>query len=293
MWIVLALCSALMLGVYDIFKKISVDKNNVLLVLFWNTFFCALLMSPVIIRDYYLNYPIFGNDGIAHFKIILKSFIVLGAWTTGYFAIKHLPLTISGPINATRPIMVLVGALIIFSEHLNMLQWSGVALGFFSLLFISRLGRKEGISATGNKWVWLAICSMLFGATSALYDKYLLKQYEPLQVQAWYSLYQCLIMGITIWLIRRFQPSANTTPFRFKWTIPFIAIFLTGADLAYFYALSLDGAMISVISMIRRGAVIVSFLYGLIILHEKNVKLKSLDLAILLIGLILLVLGSR
>lgn len=50
--------------------------------------------------------------------------------------------------------------------------------------------------------------------------------------------------------------------------------------------------MIAVISMIRRGSVLVSFVYGVVILHEKNIKAKLLDLGLLLLSLVLLVLGS-
>ena len=129
------------------------------------------------------------------------------------------------------------------------------------------------------------------GAISGLYDKYLLRIYDPLQVQAWYSLYQCIIMGAAILIIKR--TSAENTPFVWRWTIPCIAVFLTVADIAYFYSLSLPGSMISVVSMIRRGSVLVSFAYGVIALHEKNVKLKLIDLSVLLVGLICLGLGSR
>ena len=86
--------------------------------------------------------------------------------------------------------------------------------------------------------------------------------------------------------------SHDTTPFVWRWTIPCIALFLTIADVAYFYSLSIDGSMISVVSMIRRGSVLVSFLYGVAVLREKNVKMKLIDLSILLLGLICLVLGS-
>lgn len=82
------------------------------------------------------------------------------------------------------------------------------------------------------------------------------------------------------------------TPLKWRWTIPFISIFLTVADIAYFYSLSLEGSMIAVVSMIRRGSVIVSFFYGVIFLHEKNIKLKLVDLTLLLIGLTFLVIGS-
>ena len=291
MWILLAVASALCLGVYDIFKKLSLNGNNVLTVLFFNTAFGALLMSPVIIEGLINGSVGLGETSMGHFHILIKSFIVLSSWLCGYFGLKHLPLTIAGPINATRPVMVLIGAMLIFGERLNLLQWGGVILGISSLYLISRIGRKEGISIKHNRWLWLSFGAMVMGAVSGLYDKYLLRQYDPLEVQAWYSFYQFVIMGITIAIIKRVK--RDTTPFQWRWTIPCIALFLTIADIAYFYSLSLADSLIAVVSMIRRGSVIVSFLFGVIMLHEKNVKLKIIDLSILLVGLILLVIGSN
>ncbi len=291
MWIALALVSALSLGVYDIMKKLSVKDNDVLTVLFLNTLFGAILMSPVVVT--HLIDGTSGLDGTihGHLLILLKSLIVLGSWLMGYFAIKHLPLTIQGPVNASRPVMVLVGAVIIFGERLNTVQWIGILLGFCSLFMISRIGAREGFSFRHSRWLALAIGAAILGAISALYDKYLLRQFQPLDVQAWYSVYQCIIMGGTILLVRRMSKS-NATRFTWRWTILFITIFLTVADLAYFYSLSLPGAMISIVSMIRRGSVIIPFLYGVIILRERNVKAKAVDLAILLVSLGLLVIGS-
>ena len=291
MWILLAVASALCLGVYDIFKKLSLNGNNVLTVLFFNTAFGALLMSPVIIEGLINGSVGLGETSMGHFHILIKSFIVLSSWLCGYFGLKHLPLTIAGPINATRPVMVLIGAMLIFGERLNLLQWGGVILGISSLYLISRIGRKEGISIKHNRWLWLSFGAMVMGAVSGLYDKYLLRQYDPLEVQAWYSFYQFVIMGITIAIIKRVK--CDTTPFQWRWTIPCIALFLTIADIAYFYSLSFDDSLIAIVSMIRRGSVIVSFLFGVIMLHEKNVKLKIIDLSILLLGLILLVIGSN
>lgn len=291
MWIILAIASALCLGVYDVFKKLSLNGNNVLTVLFFNTLFGALLMSPIIVQCLMNGCVGLGDTVTGHFHILIKSFIVLSSWLFGYFGLKHLPITIAGPINATRPVMVLTGAMLIFGEQLNLMQWGGVILGISSLFLISRIGGKEGFSIKNNQWLWLSFGAMITGAISGLYDKYLLRQYEPLEVQAWYSFYQCVIMGITIAIIKRVK--CDTTPFQWRWTIPCIAIFLTIADIAYFYSLSFDDSMISVVSMIRRGSVIVSFLYGVFALREKNVKLKIIDLSILLIGLVLLVLGSQ
>ncbi|MDE5650604.1 MAG: DMT family transporter [Duncaniella sp.] len=290
MWVILAVASALCLGFYDVMKKLSLDRNSVLGVLFLNTLFGAIFMLPIIITGIcHGNYGL-GNTLEGHGAILLKSGIVLTSWLLGYASIKHLPLTIAGPVNASRPVMVLVGALLIFGEKLNALQWVGVILGFWSLYFISRVGGKEGFSIKSSKWVWMAIGATAMGAVSALYDKYLLTRYEPLEVQAWYSLYQLIIMGITIGIIMRGLKGG--IPLQWRWTIPFISLFLTVADIAYFYSLSLEGSMIAVVSMIRRGSVIVSFFYGVIFLHEKNIKLKLVDLTLLLIGLSFLVVGS-
>ena len=290
MWIIFAICSALGLGFYDVMKKISVRENNVPVVLWFNTLFGTLLMSPVVISLLANGQCGLGGSATGHILIFIKAVIVLSSWILGYFAIKHLPLTIQGPINASRPVIVLVGALVVFGERLNLLQWVGILLGFASLYFISRIGAREGFSMKHSRWLWMAIGATILGAVSALYDKYLMEFYRPHEVQAWYSLYQLLIMTVIVALLRRH--GATSPRFRWRWTILGISLFLTAADLAYFYALSLPGSMISVISMIRRGSVLVSFLYGVLILREKHVKAKLLDLAILLLSLTLLVLAS-
>lgn len=250
MWILLAVCSALGLGFYDVFKKLSVKGNNVLLVLMLNTLFGTILMSPVIVGCVAAGHWGLGDTLAGHFRILLKAFIVLGSWLLGYFAIKHLPLTIQGPVNASRPVLVLVGALVVFGERLNALQWAGILLGFASLFLISRIGAAEGFSLRGSRWLWMAVGATMLGAVSALYDKYLLGMYRPLEVQAWYSLYQCAIMSAVILLMRRFAPHAAgaASKFSWRWSIPCISLFLTAADIAYFYSLSQPGAMISVVS---------------------------------------------
>lgn len=143
------------------------------------------------------------------------------------------------------------------------------------------------------------ILASVLGAASGLYDKYLMASPENggvgldrMAVQSYYNIYQLILMGMVmlgVWYPRRKQ----TTPFRWDWCIILISLFLSAADFVYFYALSLDGAMISIVSMIRRGSVIVSFLFGAMIFREKNLKSKVIDLALVLIGMVFLYLGSR
>lgn len=298
MWLLLAFCSAALLGFYDVFKKKSLANNAVLPVLGLNTLFSSLIFLPFILisawKPEWLNQTIFFVPQAGwevHRFILLKSLIVLSSWTFGYFGMKHLPLTIVGPINATRPVMTLVGALLIFGERLNVYQWIGVLMAIVSFFMLSRSGKKEGIDFQHNKWIWFVVLAAVFGAVSGLYDKYLMKQFNNMVVQSWYNVYQLFLMGgvlMFLWLPRR----KTTTPFRWNWCIIFISVFLSAADFVYFYALSMDGSMISIASMVRRGSVIVSFLFGAMVFREKNLKSKVVDLLLVLIGMVFLYLGS-
>ena len=267
--------------------------NNVPVVLLLNTLFGTLLLSPVLVESLAQGHYGPGETLTQNLLVVLKAVIVLSSWILGYFSIKHLPLTIQGPINASRPVLVLLGALLIFGERLNALQWCGMLLGFASLFFISRIGAKEGFSFKGSIWLWMSIGATMLGAVSALYDKFLMGRFQPLQVQAWYSFYQMLMMGVVVLILHRLAPAHFGGKFKWRWSILGISVFLTVADLAYFYCLTIPGAMISVVSMTRRGSVIIPFLYGVLVLKEKNVKAKAIDLSILFLSLVLLVLGSR
>ncbi len=297
MWLAFALVSALFLGLYDVAKKQSLKENAVIPVLWFNTLFCSLLMLPFTLLSAttgLLDGSIFYVPSAGwelHRLLMLKAFIVLGSWIFGYFGMKHLPITLFGPINATRPIIVLLGGLLLFGERLNLYQWIGVIIAVISFYMLSVSGKKEGITFSHNKWVFCVIMATILGAVSALFDKYLLGRFNNMFVQAWSNFYQLALMTVilfTLWWPTR----GRTTPFQWKWPIIFIAVFLTLADYAYFVSLASSASMVSIVSMIRRSSVIVSFLCGALLFHEKNLKSKVIDLLLVLLGLFFLLIGS-
>lgn len=305
MWLILAFLSAALLGCYDSFKKQALFDNAVIPVLFLNTLFSSLIFLPCIILSSTSDILDGGIFHVAsggwdmHKYIVLKALIVLSSWILGYFGMKHLPLTIVGPINATRPVMVLVGALLFFGERLNIWQWTGVFLAVASFFLLSRSGKKEGIDFKHDHWIYMIIGSAIMGAISGLYDKYLMAPIESggvgldrMMVQSWYNIYQCIMMGAML-LLLWWPKHSETTPFQWKWSILGVSLFLSAADFMYFYSLSLPDAMISIVSMIRRGSVIVSFMFGALFFHEKNLKAKAVDLALVLLGMLFLYIGSH
>ena len=298
MWLSLAFLSAALLGLYDVAKKQAVKDNSVPVVLLLNTLFSTLFFLPAIISGLaslgWFEGTLFdiAPRGLrSHLLVMLKAAITLTSWLFGYVGIKHLPITIVGPINATRPVMVLMGAFIIFGERLNLMQWIGVALALVSLFLLSRAGKKEGIDFVRNKWILCVAVAAMLGAVSGLYDRHILREIEPLAVQSWFCVYQVVMMAVIVAVLRLSKAAA--TSFRWSWAIPMISIFLTAADMAYFIALSQGDAMVSVVSMVRRSSVVVSFACGAMLFGEKNLKAKAIDMVFILIGMIFLWLGSR
>ena len=299
MWVGAAFLSALLLGLYDVAKKRSLGGNAIIPVLLLNTLFSTLLFLPIILSAEF-NLGWFSNTSFEcgtgslaeHALVALKALITLSSWLCGYYAIKHLPLTIVGPVNATRPVVVLIGATLLFGERLNMWQWGGVLLTILSLYLLSVAGRKENINFKQSRHVWALFAAMLLGAVSGLYDKFIISTHEldPTFVQGWFSVYQLVMMTIiasAVWLPRR-----SAEKFEWRWTIPLISIFVSCADFFYYHALDMEGSMIAIVSMIRRSSVVVTFACGALLFGERNLRTKLLDLILIIIGMVLLALGS-
>lgn len=299
MWLLLAFLSAFLLGLYEISKKVSLNNNAVIPVLFLNTLFSSLFFLPFIVLSFgfpdTLEGSLFYIPRVplqTHGYVFLKAIIVLSSWISAYFATKHLPLTIIGPIKATQPVITLLGALLIFGERLNLYQWIGVILSILSFYLLSLAGKKEGINFKRDKWVFFLLFSIITGAMSGLYDKFLMRRFDVMTVQVWYNCYQFVIMG-GILLFLWYPTRKKTTPFSWRWSIVAISIFLTIADFIYFYALTDPDSMISIVAMIRRSNVIVTFFFGALFFKEKNLKDKAIDLVLVLIGMLFLYWGSQ
>ena len=299
MWILFAFLSAALLGVYDVFKKISLSDNAVIPVLFLNVVFCCAIFLPLMVLSFAA--PALTAGTIFHMPpltlrqhalLLLKATIVLSSWMTAYYALKHLPITIASPIKATQPILTLVGALVVFGERLNLYQWIGVAIAIVSFFMLSQSSKREGVNFAHNRWVWLMVCSIVMGTVSGLYDKWIMTHIDRMNTQVWYNYYQLLIMCVVllaVWYPKRRQ----TTPFRWSWAIPLISVFLTAADFFYYFALADGASMIAIVSLVRRSSVAVSFTLGALYFKERNLRAKAIDLLLVLLGMLFIFLGSR
>jgi len=302
MWIVLAFISALCLGCYDISKKIALRQNAVVDVLTISVCVSAALLSmPLVLSrinpEMMVGTPFFvpALDGEAHLYTLLKSVIVLSSWIFGYISLKHLPLSVVSPLQATRPMWTLVGALLIFGERLNTWQWVGVMLAIGTIFAFSFRNRTELKNATQiDKRYYICLALTIFiGACSGLYDKYLMRRYDHNAVQVYYTLYQAVMMLVAWAVMHRNEWRRKEKPV-IRWTpaIVLISLFLIISDNVYMLALRDPDSLIAVISTIRRGGAVIGFAYGLVFLKEKDPWHKALCMLGICAGLICLAIGS-
>lgn len=306
MWTVLAFVSALCLGFYDISKKIALRENRVVDVLTISVCVSSLFLSIPLIFSRLCPEMMLGThfyvpslDGTAHAYTILKSIIVLSSWFFGYISLKHLPISVVSPMQATRPMWTLVGALLLFNERLNGWQWVGILLAIGSI-FVFSFRRKTISNAlstnTNNKYYYICLAfAIISGACSGLYDKYLMRQYDHNAVQVYYTFYQAIMMLIVWAIFNRKNIKYQISNLRFIkriGVIVLISLFLIVSDNVYMLALRDPDSMIAVVSTIRRGGAVIGFAYGLFFLKEPDPVRKLCCMGGILAGLVCLAMGS-
>jgi len=297
-WVAATLLSAFFLGIYDLCTKYSVRGNAVTPVFFFSTLAGALvwlgLLATQAVHPGWLPPPLVTDPltGWQHLQLLLKSTMVACSWVGTYYALKHLPLSLGAPIRATSPLLTLAGAVTFLGERPTWLETIGVLTTLASFVGLSFVGAKEGVHFHRNKWFWFLMGGNLFGAASALYDKYLLgtAHFSVPTVQCWFSIYLvALFTPFTLGWKLRLWPRNE---FTWRWSIPFIALSLLVADYAYFWALRHPAALVAVVMSLRRASTLVAFSGGLLLFKELNGWKKLPAVLGILVGIILTILGK-
>lgn len=295
-WVALALLSALFLGLYDLGTKHAVRDNAVLPVLFFANLCSATVWLVLMTIDRSggglpVLFHVAPLTPFQHLQLAFKSLLVGTSWICGYFALKHLPVSIASPIRATGPMWTLCGALLVLAERPSWLELVGVGITLASFVGLSLAGAKEGIHFHRNKWIWLLVGGTLLGATSGLYDKFLLHRqgFTAATVQAWFAIYLAVMFAPLAlgWKLRLWPRNV----FHWRWSIVVVSFGLLIADFLYFHALRDSDALVSLVASIRRGSTLVAFAGGLWLFHEKNGWQKLPAVLGVLAGIALTLLG--
>ena len=273
--------SAILLGLKEIANKHAVSKNGAMQVLFLGTL-CGSAFFVL------LSFCLYGTAA-AHctsrefLLVFLKSCIVSASWVCVFLAMRDMPISLAAPIRATSPLWTLIGGIILYAELPGLWQIVGMAFIFLGYYLFSVCGKKEGFKINGKSMI-LILAGTIIGAGSALYDKYILNVLglNRIMVQFYFSVLLIPILAVVAMV---FYKGENL---QWRWTIPVFGILLILADWSYFYAISCPDARISILSLMRRSNVIISFTVGYFVFKDKNFREKVFALAMILIGTVIL-----
>jgi bacterial/archaeal transporter family protein len=288
-WLFLALLSAIALGIYELLKKLAVRDNAVLPVLFSGVLTGA--SAWLILRGVTAHLPSSWHAGLTvdpltgreHLAILAKGYLVAASWVFGYVGLKHLPITVAGPIRSTAPLWTILLAVTFLGEWPEPAQWIGVLLILVAFTLFSRFGKAEGIVFHKNRWIYCIVAATALGAISSLYDKVLLHSMgiRVATLQFWFSIY--LVVAMILPMVWWWKQGHEGT-FQWRWTIPAVGLGLLIADALYFAAIAQEGALISVISPVRRTSVIIGFAAGAIFLGERKALGRKIFALALMLG---------
>jgi len=305
-WTGWTLASAVFLALYDLCKKASVRENAVLPVLLCSTLFGCAAFALGLAAAGRLD-CIALADGRTVALAAAKSVIVATSWIFTFTALRTLPITIATPIRASSPALVFLVALFLYGEVPTCLQGLGMLLVFAGYWAFSWAGKAEGIDFFRCRAVWCAIAGAVFSAASALFDKFVFQK-QNVSTEAVQFFFQ---VGLVIvyaavwalgclgaWLFNRLSFQTSKLPnlqtsrtFQWRWTIPFVGILLALADWLYFHGLAIPDAPVSVVALLRRFSVAITFVLGAVFFRETNLRRKAVALAAVLAGVALLCLG--
>jgi drug/metabolite transporter (DMT)-like permease len=133
-WIVLA---AVVFAVQALIVKILGQRLDSFQVAFFRCLFGLIVLLPFLrgTTSFFLT----GRPWLH----VARSVIGVGGTFCGFYAITHLPLATATAISFTRPLFLVVLALLFLGEAVHWRRWTATALGFIGVLIVLRPGTSS------------------------------------------------------------------------------------------------------------------------------------------------------
>lgn len=274
LWIVFVIIYAFLKSSRDCMKKASLKRSSLYEVLFFYTFLGFLLTLPNISEALSLS-PKFI------FFIFIKSAFVCLAWFFSCLALDKMSVSLYGIMDLSSVIFSMLLAIFALGESLTLPKAIGAVLVMTGLLLVN-LGKTSKIEKTPFRVILFALLYCFFNSFSGTMDKVLMKYMTSSQLQFWFMFFMSLIYGIVL-VVRKEKMQIKALAKNF-W-IPLMSISLVLGDKFLFEANGSPFSEVTVMTVIKQSAVIMTVLLGWIIYKEKNIPYKLFCCGIILGGI--------
>ena len=311
-WVFLVLLYGVLKGGREIAKKKAMYTNTVMEVLVAYTVLSFVLVVPQA-KD------AGGMELKFYFLVALKAFAIFLAWICSFRSLKFLPVSLYGILSLSRILFATLLGVIVLHETLGIYQILGLILVSAGLLLLkfkpksrkrsaARAGaavadsngadtEASALEAAQNQemptqipvrettafFVALAFLSCIFNSVSGFMDKILMRDINSSQLQFWYMLF--LVSYYVIYLLVK-REKISFSVLKNKWVWLLAVMFVIG-DKALFIANANPESRITVMTLLKQSACIITILGGKFIFKEKGIGYKLFCASIIITGIVL------
>ena len=279
LWILFVFLYALLKGAREGMKKTALKKSSSSEILFFYTLIGFIFTLPSIGTALKLE-PVYI------FWAFVKAAVCCTAWIFSFMALKNMSVSLYGITDLSRVVFSTALGIIVLGESFTIQKAIGV---IFVIAGLMLLNMKKNTVAKGLTFPVLtaALLNCFFNAVSGTMDKILMKYVEAAQLQFWFMLFMAVIYGVII-LIRKEKISVSHIKTNF-W-IPLMSLSLVIGDRLLFEANATPASQVTLMTVIKQSAVIVTVLTGWLVFKEKHVLYKLMCTAVVLTGIFIAIL---
>lgn len=286
-WYVIALGSALFVGLYEVAEKKALVKERSLTFLLVSSLLMLVLSLPLIIFGhvefvglqmtmYILAKCVFG----------VTLFILCGK------AMKHMEISEFAPLMNLSPLILFIPSIFFLQEKLTLVNTVGVLMIVFGAYAVELGdGWKTPLKRVlKNKYIHLLFLAFIFNALSATMDKFILvKQINVDTFFIYNRFFIALLLLLAYFIFRNKKEGIRTAYKRSFWWILAAAVLFMGADYLYFSAAAIPAAFIALVVPLKRMGTLVATIVGGEMMKEDKIFRKAAACLVMIAGAALIV----
>jgi drug/metabolite transporter (DMT)-like permease len=131
-------------------------------------------------------------------------------------ALREGPAYIVFPFISLFPIVTILLSTLLLRERGNMRQWGGIAVALVAIFFLSYSPQAAG-SASGTRWIWLALIVFLMWGVQAYAMKFSNATMQAESIFFYMTISALVLVPLAIWM------TDLTQPIYWGWKGPYLA----------------------------------------------------------------------
>jgi drug/metabolite transporter (DMT)-like permease len=272
-------------------KKLVSDNANSLFIIFVTYALLTLAALPLIKQILFANLPF----EFYSYMVLCAVLAVLGN-TLLVKALSYSDLSLLGPINSYKPVVGMIGGMILLWEIPSLFGLLGVGLIIFGSYFIAEKDSSQksvGVLTRfiKDKGVQLRFAALVFAGIEAVFMKKAMIYSTPLNSMVMWCFFGFVISGIVVMATKR-KIISNEFSLTWQKKATYLFLFVTTGLMQYSTFLVFEQMQVSYALALFQTSTLLSVFFGYKYFQEKNIRKRFVGSLFMLLGSVLIIIFS-